>query len=433
VTVRVAEGADRLHRDAPSDQDPEGEAPAPRDPGQRRRQDPRQRREHVGEIAGPVAIAGAPIALGEEQGLGHHAGGEQRVKETVVDAVRALPARQAEQAEQAEQQPWREDQEALARAQQLARETREQRVRQVLAGSLESCVERLAADQVARRREVAPQDQRRHGGGTGQECHLLAAPASTEQAGHGNRQRQQHVRKACGGEQHGPGAGQPQGAQRRRRGSREEQRHEHQLRDPVLPERLARDDPGRGAEGAGDRQGERVAHLEPPAQEQVETSHRQRGERRSGDLLEQRREESELGGVPARRVEIEIGRDVEGQRGQGGDHRRTGDHPTLDHVGRDLRRHPRLHFIGEPFEGQPVVTEDRERQVTSRAGVGGRDHPGVRRVDGEAQDHDQRRPQPLRHLLRQVVSQGKSRRHRRRTERQRLHAPRECERRLKRE
>ena len=123
------------------------------------------RRQHVREVAGTVAVPGAPVGLGEEQQLNDDAHGEQGVQKTVADDLGIG------QAQQADQQPWREHHEALGRAQQLSGEAREPGMGEVGARGSRTRVERGAAGKVPRRRPVTPQHQGRHRGCGGQERH----------------------------------------------------------------------------------------------------------------------------------------------------------------------------------------------------------------------------------------------------------------------
>ena len=159
----------------------------------------------------------------------------------------------------------------------------------------------------------------------------------------------------------------------------------------MLPQGLAADHPGGGAEGIGQGEQQRDLRASPPPQQYEEERHGARRQERSGELLHDPRHVVEAGVPPTMLVQVancgkvEGGDDDRQHHGVERDDAPVG--PTEQPVrliALSLRRDLR-----DLIEIEGVVLQDREGQITRRIGVAGTDRPQVRVVDEQAKHADQ--------------------------------------------
>ena len=252
----------------------------------------------------------------------------------------------------------------------------------------------ITAEDVVGHAEVVEQHQaHRQRRRRGEQRRPAAGP---EQSVSAQRRREDDIRRAVAGDEP---AQQPR-RKRPRRGARpgeEQQGADHQqLSHPVLPQSLAADHPGGGAEGIrhGEQQCDRRRH--PAPQQQVEERRGKRCHERGGELLHD----------PRHVVQPRIRPTLQAQVTDRGEIERRDEHRQHHGIHRDgvaagHRHHPERR-IASPLSGERrdriekdgMVKPDRERQVARRVAVAGADRPQVGVVDQQAEEPDeQARPQ----------------------------------------
>ena len=251
-----------------------------------------------------------------------------------------------------EQQERHVDEDPLARAEQLAGEPHPQRIEGAVGDAGKEAVAEAGKGAVAEAGGVAAAEGAEDGNvvdreegerrrGAGREPEGQPPGAGPERRVDGEAGGQDEVRRPGGDQQPAGGARRRERAAGRLGGGSEQRHDREQLGGAVLPQRLARDGPGLGAEGEGQGEQQGQAALQLPAQQQVHERAAGGRDRGGGGLL------GELGGdlhvadvAPAMMREIERGGHVERRHQQRHDDRIARGEPAAGRGDQPVRLGP---------------------------------------------------------------------------------------------
>ena len=177
-----------------------------------------------------------------------------------------------------------------------------------------------------------------------------------------------------------------------RPGHQQQRADEEELREAVLPERLAADHPGGGAEGVDERQHQREAAGRAPAQQPVDERRGAGGDQRCDELLHHPRGVVDRLLRPSPAAQPERGGDVERAHQDRKHHRIHRDAAAAAAVADPVRLRAAallLHERQDGIERQAPVPQKPERLEARGVRVARTDRPQVRVVDDEAAEADQ--------------------------------------------